>query len=496
MLRIALQVTPALSCIEFWEHGSMDLIIKGGTVATASDTFRADVGVRDGKIIALGDNLNGARKTIDATGRLVLPGGIDSHVHISQPSGPGIVMADDFESGTRSAAFGGNTLVMPFCLQQKGESLREAVKAYLALAEGQCLIDVSFHLIIADPTPGVLGQELPALVNDGYTSFKVFMTYQDLALTDYQLLEVFSTARETGALVMVHAENYDAIRFLTDRLERAGKTAPAFHATSRPIPVEREATHRAISLAELIDVPIMVVHISNGEAMEEVRRAQSRGLKVFGETCPQYLVLTEKDLDGLNMEGAKYVCSPPPRDHASQEACWRGLQTGIFQTFSSDHCPFRYDDPAGKLTPQGRTSFRWVPNGIPGVETRLPILFSEGVSKGRITLNQFVAYSSTNHAKMYGLHPRKGTIAIGSDADIALWDPKREVTISRDVLHDGSDYSPYEGLKITGWPVTTIVRGTVVADNGQLIAAKGHGQHIARDRSDYARPAPGHVRPM
>ena len=467
---------------------TLDLVIKNGTVATASDTFRADIGIRDGRIVALGDNLKGAATTIDATDRLVLPGGIDSHVHISQPSGPGIVMADDFESGTRSAAFGGNTLIMPFCLQQKGESLRQAVKDYNAKAEGQCLIDVSFHLIISDPTPGILGQELPALVDDGYTSFKVFMTYQDLALTDYQLLEVFSTARETGALVMVHAENYDAIRFLTDRLERAGQTAPAFHATSRPIPVEREATHRAISLAELVDVPIMVVHISNGEAMEEVRRAQARGLKVFGETCPQYLVLTEKDLEGLNMEGAKYVCSPPPRDRASQDACWRGLQSGIFQTFSSDHCPFRYDDPAGKLAPKGRTSFRWIPNGIPGVETRLPILFSEGVNKGRITLNQFVAYSSTNHAKMYGLHPRKGTIAIGADADIALWDPKREVTISRDVLHDGSDYSPYEGIKVTGWPVTTIVRGAVVISDGRQLGAKGYGRHVARGRSDFARP--------
>ncbi len=402
-------------------------------------------------------------------------------------------MADDFESGTRSAAFGGNTLVMPFCLQQKGESLRQAVKDYHAKADGQCHIDVSFHLIVSDPTPGVLGQELPALVDDGYTSFKVFMTYQDLALTDYQLLEVFSTARATGALVMVHAENYDAIRFLTDQLERAGKTAPKFHATSRPIPVEREATHRAISLAELIDVPIMVVHISNGEAMEEVRRAQARGLKVFGETCPQYLMLTESDLEGLNMEGAKFVCSPPPRDHASQEACWRGLQTGVFQTFSSDHCPFRYDDPAGKLTSKGRTSFRWVPNGIPGVEVRLPILFSEGVGKGRITLNQFVAYSSTNHARMYGLHPHKGTIAIGADADIAIWDPKRVVTISRDALHDGSDYSPYDGLQVTGWPTTTIVRGRVVVDDGRLVSEKGYGRHVARSRSEHTRPVGGAV---
>jgi dihydropyrimidinase len=464
-----------------------DLIIKGGTIATAADTFRADVGIKDGTIVMIGSGLDGGKQMIDATGRLVLPGGIDSHVHIAQPSGPGIVMADDFESGTRSAAFGGNTLVMPFVMQQKGESLRKAVTEYHKLADGNCHIDVSFHLIISDPTPGVLGQELPALVDDGYTSFKVFMTYQDLALTDYELLEVFTSARETGALVMVHAENYDAIRFLTEQLERGGKTAPRFHATSRPIPVEREATHRAISLAELVDVPLMVVHISNGEAMEEVRRAQSRGLKVLGETCPQYLVLTEKDLDGLNMEGAKYVCSPPPRDEKSQKACWLGLQTGLFNTFSSDHCPFRYDDPAGKLTPKGRTSFRWVPNGIPGVEARLPILFSEGVTKGRITLNQFVAYSATNHARTYGLYPRKGTIAVGADADIAMWDPARRVRITHDVLHDGSDYTPYEGIEVTGWPVTTIVRGTVVVHEGDLVGSKGVGRHVERARSEYVK---------
>ncbi|MGH6814672.1 MAG: dihydropyrimidinase [Hyphomicrobiaceae bacterium] len=457
-----------------------DLVIRGGTVATAADTTTCDIGIRGGRIATLGEDLAPAEDTIDARGHLVLPGGIDSHVHFAQPMGPGIVMADDFESGTRSAAFGGNTLVMPFCLQQKGQSLRQAVADYHAKAEGKCYIDVSFHLIISDPTPNVLGQELPALVADGYTSFKVFMTYQDLALSDLQLLEVFETARRTGALVMVHAENYDAIRFLTDRLERAGKTAPRYHATSRPIPVEREATYRAISLAELIDVPIMIVHVSNGEAMEEIRRAQARGRKVFGETCPQYLVLTENDLEGLNMEGARYVCSPPPRDAASQAACWQGLETGVFQIFSSDHCPFRYDDPQGKLIPKGRTSFRWVPNGIPGVETRLPILFSEGVGKGRLTLNQFVALTATNHAKMYGLHPRKGMIAVGADADIVLWDPNRRVKISQSLLHQGSDYTPYEGFEVTGWPVATLVRGQKVVDDGKLTGAATHGRYQTR----------------
>lgn len=464
---------------------SFDLIIRGGTIATAADTFCCDVGIRDGRIAALGSDLGAARKVIDASGRLVLPGGIDSHVHISQPSGDGIVMADDFESGTRAAAFGGNTTVLPFCLQERGHSLRQAVRDYHAKADGNCFVDVSFHLIISDATEQVLGQELPALIKDGYTSFKVFMTYEDLALSDREILEVMAVARETGALVMVHAENFDAIRFLTDRLERAGKTAPHFHGASRPIPVEREATHRAIALAELVDVPVMIVHVSNRGAMEEIRRAQQRGLKVFGETCPQYLVLTEKDMEGLNMEGAKYVCSPPPRDKESQIACWEGLQQGVFNVFSSDHCPFRYDE-TGKLAPGGRTSFRWVPNGIPGVETRLPILFSEGVVKGRIDLNRFVALSATNHAKTYGLYPRKGTIAVGCDADIAIWDPKREVTISQGLLHHGSDYTPYEGIKVTGWPVTTIVRGAVVVEDGVLVGRKGAGQYIARERSQYA----------
>jgi dihydropyrimidinase len=395
-------------------------------------------------------------------------------------------MADDFESATRSAALGGNTTVLPFCLQESGVPLRQSVQAYHAMAEGACYTDISFHLIISDPTEQVLGQELPALVGDGYTSFKVFMTYEGLALSDLELLKVMAVARETRALVMVHAENYDVIRFLTEQLEQAGRTAPRFHATSRPVIAEREATYRAISLAELSDVPLMVVHVSNREAMEEIRRAQQKGLKIFGETCPQYLTLTEQDLDGLNMEGAKYVCSPPPRDAASQEACWEGLQQGVFSVFSSDHCPFRYDDPQGKLAPKGRTSFRWVPNGIPGVGARLPILFSEGVIAGRIDINRFVALTATNHARTYGLYPRKGTIAVGADADIAIWDPQIEQVLTHAMLDDGSDYTPYEGMKITGWPVITLVRGEIVARNGRIEARKGHGTYLKREISQFA----------
>ncbi|CUW96643.1 dihydropyrimidinase [Agrobacterium pusense] len=463
-----------------------DTIIKGGRVATASDVFTCDIAIRDGKIVALGTDLGEARDVIDAGGRWVLPGGIDSHVHISQPSGEGIVMADDFESATRSAAMGGNTTILPFCLQESGQSLRTAIENYHAKAEGQCYTDVSFHMIISDPSPQVLGQELPALVRDGYTSFKIFMTYDGLALGDLDILRVMAVAKDTRALVMIHAENYDIIRYLTEQFETEGKTAPKYHASSRPKIAEREATYRAISLAELSDVPLMVVHVSNRETMEEIRRARQRGLRIYGETCPQYLVLTENDLDGLNMEGAKYVCSPPPRDVDSQEACWEGLQQDVFSVFSSDHCPFRYDDSQGKLTPKGRTSFRWVPNGIPGVGARLPILFSEGVMKGRIDINRFVAVTSTNHAKAYGLYPRKGTIAIGADADIAIWDPEIRQVLTHSMLDDGSDYTPYEGLELTGWPILTMVRGKVVVCEGKLSADKGVGTYLPREISSYA----------
>lgn len=469
-----------------------DLVIRGGTVATASDTMRADVGIRDGKIIALADKLESGTKTIDASGLLVLPGGIDSHVHVAQPSGPGIVMADDFPSATAAAAAGGNTTIMPFAMQQRGRGLRECVEEYRQLAEGKCLIDTAFHLVISDPTPTVLGQELPALVKAGYTSFKVFMTYDDLVLNDRQLLEVFDVARREQALVMVHCEGYDSIKFLTERLEAEGKTAPYYHGASRPQIVEREAAHRAISHAELLDVPLMIVHVSGREAMEQIRWAQQRGLPVYGETCTQYITLTEEDMKGLNMDmsGAKYVCSPPPRDHASQAAIWEGLQQGVFQTFSSDHCPFRYEASDGKLNPKARTSFRWVPNGIPGIETRLPILFSEGVSKGRLTLQQFVALSATNHAKMYGLYPRKGSIAPGFDADITLWDAKRRETITQAKLHHGSDYTPWEGFDVVGWPVMTIARGQVVAEEGKIIGKPGDGVLLERGLSPYAKRRP------
>jgi dihydropyrimidinase len=290
---------------------------------------------------------------------------------------------------------------------------------------------------------------------------------------------------------MVHCEGYDAIKFMTERLEQAGKTAPYYHAVSRPELVEREAAHRAISHAELIDVPIMIVHVSGRQAMEQIRWAQQRGLKIYGETCPQYIALTAEDLKGLNMDesGGKYVCSPPPRDRASWDAIWEGIEQGVFQTFSSDHCPFYFEGAQGKQNPKARTSFRWVPNGIPGIETRLPILWSKGVVAGRITANEFVALTSTNHAKMYGLYPKKGAIAVGFDADIVLWDANRKQVIRQDVLHHGADYTPYEGLAVTGWPVMTILRGKVVAEEGKILGEPGDGSFLRRGLSPYASPS-------
>ncbi len=459
---------------------ALDTIVSGATICTDSETFQADIGIKDGRIAAIGHDLGDAAEVIDATGLLALPGGIDSHVHISQPGEPGVVMADDFETATRSAIFGGHTTLLPFCLQSKGQTLRDAVQWYHGLADGNCYTDVSFHLIITDPTPQALGQDLPALVADGYTSIKLFMTYEGMKLSDREILETLEAAKTCGALALVHAENDDMIEYLRDVAGDRGDIAPKFHATTRPIPAEREATHRAIALAEVIGVPIVVVHVSNRDAMEEIAAGRARGSKVYGETCPQYLMLTKDDLDLEGFDGAKYVCSPPPRDTASQIACWEGLQTGVFDIFSSDHCPYRFEDPQGKKRPAGLKSFRWVPNGIPGVETSLPILFSEGVSKGRIDLQRFVALSSTNHAKLYGLYPRKGTIAVGSDADIVLWDPARTETLRQDIMHHGADYTPYEGLDVVGWPTRTILRGKTIMRDGALLVEKGWGQYQKR----------------
>ncbi|HUA53772.1 MAG TPA: dihydropyrimidinase [Candidatus Sulfotelmatobacter sp.] len=462
---------------------AFDLVIRNGTVATASDVSRCDVGVRDGKVAALAEHLPGGAgaRELDAGGLLILPGGVDGHCHLDQPTGDGSRMADDFRTGTIAAACGGTTTVIPFAAQAKGQSLRAAVTDYHARAAGKAVIDYAFHLIISDPNEQVLGQELPALLRDGYTSFKIYMTYDDLKLDDRQILDVLEFARREGAMAMIHAENTDCIAWLTEKLEAAGRTAPKYHATSRPAPVEREATHRAITLAELIDVPVLIVHVSSREAIEQIRWAQGRGLKIYAETCPQYLFLSEEDLDHPGFEGARCICSPPPRGKDNQPFVWQGLTGGVFQVFSSDHAPFRFDDPRGKRNAGVDAPFKAVPNGIPGIETRLPLLFSEGVMAGRLELGQFVALTATNPAKIYGLHPRKGTIAVGSDADLVLWDPARKLTLTNALLHHNVDYTPYEGMALTGWPKYTLSRGEMVWNDGTVAATPGRGRFLPCD---------------
>ena len=465
-----------------------DTVIRGGTVATAADTMRCDVGIVDGRIVALGERLAAGRNEIDATGKLVLPGGVDAHCHLDQPMPAPMKMADDFESGTRSAACGGTTTVIPFAAQQKGQSLRAAVDDYHRRAEGRAYVDYAFHLIVSDPTEQVLTHELPELIRAGFTSFKVYMTYDDLKLDDGQILDVLALARAHGAMAMIHAENADCIAWLTHRLEAAGRTAPRHHADARPMLVEREATHRAIALSELVDVPILIVHVSGREAVEQIRWAHAHGLRVYAETCPQYLLLTADSLASDGYQGAKCVCSPPPRDKANQQVIWDGLADGLFTVFSSDHAPFSYDDHHGKKLAGKEQPFQYIPNGIPGLETRLPLLFSEGVQKGRISLNRFVELTATNPAKLYGLHPRKGTIAIGADADIVVWDAAREVTIENRMLHHAVDYTPYEGMRVTGWPALTLSRGDVVWDGERPQGRAGRGRFLRCELPAMARP--------
>ena len=324
-----------------------DLVIRNGTVVTASDISRCDVGIRGGKVVSLADSLAGGDREIDADSMLVLPGGIDAHCHLDQPMAPGLaakgaVMADGFRTGSISAAFGGTTTIVPFCVQHRGDSMTAAVADYMARADGQAVIDYAFHLIVSDPTANVIGQELPALIRRGHTSLKVYMTYEAMQLSDRQILDVLETARRERAIVLIHAENHDMIGWLSERLEAAGRVAPIDHANSRPLPVEREATHRAVTLAEIVGVPLVVVHISGSDPLEEVRRARARGLTVIAETCPQYLLLTSADLEAPDMLGAKAMCSPPPRDQAAQAALWRGIEDAGRSTYlTPDHAPYQ-----------------------------------------------------------------------------------------------------------------------------------------------------------
>jgi len=468
---------------------AFDVVIRHADIATATDRYLADIGIVNGRIEAIGKHLGGGREEIDAQGRLVTPGGVDSHCHLDQPMSDGAKMADDFLSGTRSAACGGTTTVIPFACQFKGQSLQASVDDYHQRAGQSAAIDYAFHLIVSDPTPHVLHEELPRLVAQGYTSFKLYMTYDDMKLNDRQILKLLSVARAEGAMTMIHAENADCIAWLTEQLLDAGMTAPRYHAHARPMLLEREATHRAIALAELVDVPMLVVHVSGQEAVAQIRAAQGLGLKIYAETCPQYLMLTADDLDQDGFEGAKCICSPPPRDKANQDVIWRALDNGTFQVFSSDHAPFAFEGPHGKQVHGDDAPFTEVPNGIPGLETRLPLLMSHGVLDGRIDVHRFVDLTSTQAAKLYGLFPRKGTIAVGSDADLVVWDLETPRTIQNSALHHNVDYTPYEGIDVKAWPAITLSRGVVVWRDGQYLGQAGHGQFLACER-----PVPAQVR--
>ena len=451
-------------------------MVRNANLVTAAGAQRCDIGIRDGRIAALGAGLRGADE-IDAGGRNVLPGGVDAHCHLDQPMPPPMRMADDFESGTRSAACGGTTTVIPFAAQAKGGSLAAAVDDYHSRARGKALVDYAFHLIVTDPTEKVLEEELPRLIGEGYTSFKLYMTYDDLKLGDGQILDVLDVARAHGAMAMIHAENAECIAWLTRRLERAGRTAPRFHADARPMLVEREATHRAIALSELVGVPILIVHVSGREAVEQIRWGRAHGLAIYAETCPQYLFLTAEALGLDGFDGAKCVCSPPPRDRANQAVIWEALADGLFSVFSSDHAPFRYDDAHGKKLGGQEVAFRYIPNGIPGIETRLPLLYSEGVLEGRISASRFVELTAANPARLYGLYPRKGTIELGADADLVIWQ-ERETEIRNERLHHAVDYTPYEGMRIRAWPALTLSRGEVVWDGEQPRGKAGRGEFL------------------
>jgi len=464
-----------------------DVVIRHGTVATASDVFVSDVGIRGGVVVALGRGLGAGAREIDATGKLVLPGGVDSHTHIEEPRAGPTLNADSFATGSASAAVGGTTTVIGFARQAHGGSIKQSVAEHLARA-ARSRIDYSFHMILTDPRPEILTEELPRLVAEGHRSFKIFLTYEGARITDTQALDVMAAARKLGALVCIHAEHHELIAFHTRALLAAGLTLPKHHAWAKPMVVERECVHRVCAMAEALDVPIQVFHVSGGESAEEVERAQKRGLKVWGETCTQYLVFTADDLDRPDFEGAKYLCSPAPRSKADQAALWEMIRRGVIQNVTSDHSPTRFDGPDGKTVFGRDAPFSVLPNGVPGLAVRMPILFSEGVVKGRINLPTFVSLTATHAAKLFGLHPRKGTIAVGSDADIAIWDPERRVTITQKLVQDGNDHTPYEGIEVTGWPETVLVRGVAVVDASVVIGAEGHGEFLPRGPYEMIKP--------
>src|ERR1041384_3287449 len=464
----------------------MRTLIKNGVVVTASDTFNADVWIEGDKIVAITHPSQRAAlgeaavdKTINAAGQYVIPGGIDCHTHMDLPFG-GTNSSDDFDTGTVAAAHGGTTTIIHFAIPQKGGSMRAGLDTWHAKPQGNAAIDYGFHMIMTEANPAAL-EDMAAMVREGVTSFKMFMAYPGVFLVDdQQIFRAMLRAGELGALITVHAESGLPIDVLVQRALAAGHTAPVYHALTRPEAAEATGTERAIALAEMAGVPVYIVHLSAQRALERVMEARDRGLPAYAETCPQYLFLSDEALRGTPddpFEGAKYVCTPPLRPAHHHEHLWRGLRNYDLQVVSTDHCPFCMKDQKEL----GRGDFSKIPNGMPGVETRLYLLW-EGVRDGRISINRFVEITATAPAKIFGLYPRKGTIAVGCDADVVIWDPEREKTLGKDTLHMRVDYSPFEGRTVIGAPTAVFSRGELIVQNDQGVGKQrqGRGQFLRR----------------
>lgn len=457
----------------------MKTLISGGTIVTASDLYQADVLAEDGVITLIGKDLASfvqADTVIDATGKLVLPGGIDVHTHNNMPFG-GTFSSDDFETGTKAAAFGGTTSIVDFAIQSPdGGSLHAALQEWHVKAEGKAVIDYSFHMIVRKINEQSLSEMNQLTQSEGVTSFKLFMAYPGVfQLSDGDIFRAMNQASDNGSLICMHAENGGVIDVLVQKALAEGKTAPKYHALTRPAKAEGEATHRAIALAEMAGVPVYIVHLSCAEALEQVREARDMGLPAYAETCPQYLFLSYDDYEKPGFEGAKYVMSPPLRDKSHQDALWRGLAGNDLQVISTDHCPFCMKEQKEL----GLNDFSKIPNGAPGIETRMSLIYG-GVRMGKISLNRFVELTSANPAKIMGLFPKKGTIAVGSDADIVIFDPEAKMTISHESLHMRTDYNPYEGFEVQGIPTSVLSRGNLIVDKGEFLGKAGAGRFVPR----------------
>jgi dihydropyrimidinase len=455
----------------------MKTLIKGGQIVTAVDSYTADVLI-DGPVVSMiGADLSqlSVDRTIDATGKLVLPGGIDPHTHMDLPFG-GTNASDDFETGTRAAAFGGTTTIIDFAVQYKGQALNEALDVWFARAEGKAAIDYGFHMICTD-LPDSRIPEIRGLIDQGVTSLKLFMAYPGVFLVDDgTIFKAMTVASENGGLVCMHAENGVVIDVLVKRALAEGKTGPKYHALTRPTRAEAEGVHRAIAIAEMADAAVYIVHLSCHDALKEVQAARDLGLPVYAETCPQYLFLDYTYYEQEGFEGAKYVMTPPLRDKSNQDELWKGLRGNDLQVISTDHCPFCFKEQKEL----GIDDFSKIPNGAPGVEHRMSLIFDGGVVSKRISLNRFVELTSTAAAKIFGLFPKKGTIAVGSDADIVVFNPEREQVISATTHHMWVDYSAYEGRRVRGVSEIVLSRGNVVVDSGVFKGKPGNGRFLKR----------------